>query len=141
MVAFTALMTGTQDDWRVFVIRADGTGLRPLSDHRDGLSEANPAWSPDGLQIALQRWVNDSAGNVDVRPVTVVRVADGHEVEVGSVHNNGYDSFGWSPDGLSILELPGDDVKQVEVVPVTAGTPTKPAWPVFSALSWQRTAD
>jgi dipeptidyl aminopeptidase/acylaminoacyl peptidase len=140
MIAFNALMAGTGNDWRVFIMQADGTGLRQLSRHTPGLSEGNPAWSPDGKRIALQRWIDDSAGNTDVRPVTVVGVEDGREVEVGSVHLNGFVSFAWSPDGSSILELPGDDTKQTEVVPVAAGSPSRPAWPVFSALSWQRVA-
>jgi Tol biopolymer transport system component len=143
-IAFAALMAGTQDDWRVFVMQADGTGLRQLSRQAIGQSDQNPAWSPDGTRIAFQRWTTDGAGNGDVRPVTVVDVDDGREVEVGSVHVYGYVSFGWSPDGLSILELPGGDgeaAQGVEVVPVTPGTPATPAWPAVSALSWQRTAD
>ena len=140
-IAFAALMAGTQTDWRVFVMQADGTGLRQLSRQGIGQSDQNPAWSPDGTRIALQRWIDDDVGNVDVRPITVVGVDDGREVEVGSVHVYGYVSFAWSPDGSSILELPGDEPKRVEIVPVTPGAQTMPAWPASSALSWQRTAD
>ena len=140
-IAFAAQMAGAPTDWRVFVMQADGTGLRQLSRQAIGQSDQNPAWSPDGTRIALQRWMYDDADNIDVRPVTVVGVDDGSETEVGSVHVNGYVSFGWSPDGSSILELPGGDGQQVEVVPVTPGTPATPGWSASSALSWQRTGD
>jgi hypothetical protein len=53
---------------------------------------------------------------------------------------NGYISFGWAPDGSSVLELAAEDTKRLEVVPLGAGSSNSPDWPVFSALSWQRLA-
>jgi hypothetical protein len=89
----------------------------------------------------LQRWYNDgpSNGNVDPRPLTVVDVATGKSHEVGEQNVNGYTSYDWSPDGTSILQIPGDRQILIFVDPVT-GKATATGWYSLSGASWQRQA-
>jgi TolB protein len=42
-------------DWCIWVMNADGTGQRKLTDHPG----SQPVWSPDGLQIAYERVKKD----------------------------------------------------------------------------------
>jgi hypothetical protein len=75
----------------IFVIGADGTGLRKLTRH--GYSDTEPAWSPDG------RWIAFSA------------VEQGSNKEIHLVHTDGTGRKkladgsrpAWSPDGRTVL--------------------------------------
>jgi WD40-like Beta Propeller Repeat len=145
-IAFTARAVGPVDDYKVYVMDADGTDIQRLTRREDEpdnlISEGWPQWSPDGSEIAIMRWFNPPAG-VDPRPITVVDVASGAEREVGSVNVNGYDMWGWSPDGSSILEVasaPSDDADHLVIVDATTGEVTRTGIAIEGAPSWQRTA-
>ncbi len=71
-----------------YLIKADGTDLRRLTDGVD------PAWSPDGGQIAFTRWR-------EPRGVWVVDVTTGREWRVFDWSQARWPS--WSPDGREIL--------------------------------------
>jgi TolB protein len=81
----------------IYVINADGTGLRQLTDGMD------PAWSPDGKRVAFARWRKPSPG------IYVIDEDGKNETQV----------FGWpmakapvwSPDGtrLAITHQRGED--------------------------------
>ena len=145
-IALQVLAPGTDGDWRVYVMDADGSNMRRLT-HLEIpgtlVSEGNPAWSPDGKQIAVQQWFDDQAEGVDSRPITVVDVATGDEHEVGPANVNGYASWAWSPDGKSILEVPNEPspyAGRVLVVDAVTGEVTETDLTAASAASWQRQA-
>ena len=71
-----------------YVVSADGTGLRRITDGMD------PAWSPDGSQIAFVRWR-------EPRGVWVVDVATGDEWRAFDWSETRWPS--WSPDSSQIL--------------------------------------
>ena len=105
-----ALALATPDDpnlWHIYVADADGTNLRILSRETRPRSESHPSWSPDGAHVAFQRWFsNDSCGPCETRPITVVGVDDGVEIEVGIVNVDGYRGWSWSPDGRRSCKWP-----------------------------------
>lgn len=130
--------TAGEADYRAYVVNADGTDLHLLTrDTRAVDEEVVGVWSPDGSSVVLQRWYMDGLGS-DPRPLTVVDVASGSFREVGPRNVNGYTSYGWSPDGSRIIEVPGGDSRVVILVDPITGTSTQMDWYVASSASWQR---
>ena len=138
-----ALALATPDDpnlWHIYVADADGTNLRILSRETRPRSESHPSWSPDGAHVALQRWFsNDSCGPCETRPITVVGVDDGVEIEVGIVNVDGYRGWSWSPDGTAIMQVAQNtDEKRLQIVPLDGGPPRFVDVIPESAPNWQR---
>lgn len=141
-----ALGLASQDDpneWHIYVMEADGTNLRLLSRQPRAHSENNLQWSPDGTRIAFQRWFfNESCGPCETRPITVVGVDDGVEVEVGIVNVDGYRGWSWSPDGTAILAVAQNtDEKRLQIVPIDGSAPRFVDVTPAEAPTWQRRSD
>ncbi|KNB52342.1 PD40 domain-containing protein [Streptomyces caatingaensis] len=92
-------------DWGLFVMDADGGGLRRLTtaagEHTD------PSWSPDGTSVVF----SSTAGGLDLPQIFVIPAAGGRPVRV--THDaTSYDGApSWSPDGqwIAFESHPGDD--------------------------------
>jgi Tol biopolymer transport system component len=105
-LAFTAVQG--EGDLDVFVVNAEGTGLRPVVE--SPLTEHRPEWSPDGTQIAFERWpVYDR--DPGTPGIYTVGLHGGEPVPV--VTSSGWDTgAAWSPDGTRIAfssERDGDE--------------------------------
>jgi Tol biopolymer transport system component len=78
----------------IFVIGADGTGERRITEHP--LNDYSPAWSPDGSRLVFERYAPD--GEVDIYTIA----SDGTELRQ-LTQTSGYDGeAAWSPDGSKI---------------------------------------
>lgn len=126
----------TVDGWRtIWVMQADGQGLRRLTDLAGVASETAPAWSPRGDRIA---YASDRDGNDEIYVVG----ADGAGAGVRRLTDNpAADAVpSWSPDGARIAFVsdrdgqPGiwamasDGSNAARLVPGPADPGSKPAW-------------
>jgi TolB protein len=87
----------------VIIVKADGSGQRALAAGPTG--EYDPAWSPDGKQIALHRTVEPSEYWND-RPCTVrtwIVAADGTNERRLDALENDWPPPLWSPDGTRLV--------------------------------------
>ena len=133
---------------RVFIMNADGSGVRRLENEPGNWNTADFAWSPDSTRIAFNRWHQKADDTWETLPIGVASVSGGPVVGVGPTPVSEGAVFDWSPDGSTIISLPG---------PVYDGTPNgttaKPiainastgeshelAVDMQSATSWQRLA-
>jgi Tol biopolymer transport system component len=142
-------------DWRVFVMNADGSEIRRLTREPDevyaGLqvSEGLDArWSPDGTRIAFYRVSHDPGAGDWLLPqtaeITVVDVATGAERAIGRPdvvvgRDDPRPSWSWSPDGRSLLVLPRPGSRPL-TIDVETGEATELPWEADSGPSWQRIA-
>ena len=86
-----ALRARHNENWDVYTVNADGTGLTNISNHPD--PDMNPAWSPDGSRIAF---VSKRSGNWDIYVVN----ADGSGLINVSNHPAADMGFpAWAPAG------------------------------------------
>jgi Tol biopolymer transport system component len=133
------IATRTADpDSRVFVLDADGGGARQVTDLEIPgviVSESNAQWSPDGMSLLMQLWLNEP-DNAGVQPLIVVDVTDGTMREVGNQSNDGFTSFAWSPDGESNYSV--DDAGLLEVIDAETGAVRSEIASTDSAAAWQR---
>ena len=95
-VAFSVADPSNGDNWDIYVINVDGTGLTNLTNHPE-FDGWRPAWSPDGSQIAFFS-TRDDPDNDEV----YVMNADGSNVR-RLTDNPADDAIAtWSPDGTRI---------------------------------------
>ena len=95
-IVFSSYGADSTNFTHLFIINADGTGLRQLT--ADSLNDRFPRWSPDGTKIAFTRSYGPNRDSVDVS----VMGADGKNI-VRLTVDAYLDEFpSWSPDGTQI---------------------------------------
>ena len=148
-VAFTLRLDANEA--RLFVMTADGTGLRRVTNEAGPGIEADPSWSPVGDRIAFNRWQRDDAGDQQVQAIGVVTAAGDRVQPVGVAPAAEGALIEWSPDGRMILSLPKTlidafvsypngtgSVARPTLIDVATGAARQLPWSVGSVASWQR---
>ncbi len=123
-IAFTRRVQGVKD---IFSIRPDGSGLIQLT--HTSYHESNPAWSPDGTQIA---YGCEPEGNVDIclvnhdgsgAPINLTPGTPSHEEHVA-----------WSPDGTQISFTANRDGRaDIYILDVATGEVNGPLHDTYAA--------
>ena len=104
LIAFVGESDGSGHGSEIYVVAADGTGLRALTSTPDDpfVGELAPTWSPDRRRLAFLRVLPGGAGT----QLVVLDPATGEEqfedrIPLGTVA--GAISVAWSPDGRFII--------------------------------------
>jgi dipeptidyl aminopeptidase/acylaminoacyl peptidase len=158
-VVYSATPADDPDSQRLFIVNADGSGARQITDAPGVWFDIDASWSPDGGRIAFVRYERVGSDVWQVRPIGIYSVADGSVTEVGPLprETRAQDpgpedtaaSFGegfhfeWSPDGGSLLALPSEASAHPVIIDADDGTwrnlgPL--AQPVVQTQTWQRIA-
>ena len=113
-MAQEANASGTNPDYNVFVMNADGTDIERLTDApgEDGW----PAWSPDGSQIVFSSARDDCSisdapdcgSTGDIGPWADVWIMDADGSNQRRLTSEFGQFFAWSPDGSAILVAGAD---------------------------------
>ena len=101
-IAFISLGTGDEDTSSIYVMNADGSNMKQLTDHPPG--GWGPSWSPDGRRIAF---IGSLGTGDEDTPAIYVMNADGSGVtrlvdyddEALAISGTSNLSLSWSPDG------------------------------------------
>ena len=136
------------DDFRIYIVDADGSGLRRLTKETGTECECDFFWSPDGAQVAFNRWrLDPSTGEWHARPVGIVSVDDGVVRDIGPQPTDEGAEFAFSPDGETITWFPrrspdsiGTAKDEPLLLDVGDGTGRRINVPVDSPPDWQRLA-
>jgi Tol biopolymer transport system component len=147
-IAFTMRPEIGSEELRIYVMNADGTNVRRLEHEPGPLVTVDFAWSPDGTKIAYNRWHQGELDLWEVMPIGVAKVADGTVVDAGPAPVSEGAVFGWSPDGSTIVSLPGpvyDGIPNAltaapTAIDIATGESRELDVDVQSATSWQRVA-
>jgi len=68
-LAVSQPLEGNGPAGRIRLVSPDGTAVRDLTHDRSDFTDASPAFSPDGRQVAFVRWLTDNVGDLHVVPV------------------------------------------------------------------------
>jgi Tol biopolymer transport system component len=132
---------------RAYVMNVDGSGARRLTTDTHSVFEGNLALSPDGSQVAFNRWDN-SVGAWAIQPIGVVSLAGGAARSVGPKPVGDGAAFEWSPDGKTIVSAPATVVQwppstslpdaHPKIIDVATGASHDAPWTMSSWPTWQR---
>src|SRR5207247_597212 len=117
-IAFHSNRTG---QYQIWVMNADGSDQHQITS--DAEASTDPAWSPDGAQIAFVRIapVSTTAFNVPKSP-EIFRIGAGGGAETQLTHDPSNDiDPAWSPDG-SLIAFTSDRQGDPQIFTMDAGS-------------------
>jgi TolB protein len=98
---------------RVFVVSADGSGLRALTEPPAGAQDLDPSWSPDGKRIVFDRRFTSPivrAAGAPPRPLVPALYVIGADGNGQKLLTRGGRTPAWAPDGKTIAFVVDRDV-------------------------------
>ena len=125
-IAFVSRRDGRS---HVYVMRADGTGSRRVTDARP--DDESPTWSPDGRRIAFSRVGDLFAVPSRGGPVRRIgRALEGEALDPAWSPNGALIAYDYRPPGYSIREIwvVGVDGTRARKVTRLRAESTRPAW-------------
>jgi dipeptidyl aminopeptidase/acylaminoacyl peptidase len=133
---------------RIFVMSADGSDVRQLTDAPGLWHENDFRWSPDGTHLAFNRWQYDAATDQWlIRPIGIVSIEGGPVLDAGPVPGSDGAIFDYSPDGSTIMSVAATvyqentaNTSEPIAIDAATGEYRTLTWPAGSMPSWQRTA-
>jgi Tol biopolymer transport system component len=122
----------------VYVIGADGTGMRHLEHPAEVDRQGHPKWSPDGtLLLVWRNYRPGFYGGGDLTHAVIPADGSGPGRDVGPPADSGFGAWTWSPDGRVVLS-PAAETGSSWLVDVDDGAQIEvPSW---ATASWQRLA-
>ncbi|WP_406340970.1 hypothetical protein [Streptomyces sp. NBC_00648] len=81
------------DSWALYVMNADGTGVRRLT--KGAGEHTDASWSPDGAHVVF----SSTAGGLDLPKIFVIPAGGGRPLRVTSERDTYDGAPSWSPDG------------------------------------------
>ncbi|HEY8167860.1 MAG TPA: hypothetical protein VIF84_04030 [Candidatus Limnocylindrales bacterium] len=128
-IVFTRTPPGLADQQHIYVMDADGSDIQPLPIGAGTDYASRMTWSPDGTRIAFERWDGDE----ERLTIGVLTLATGIVIDVGPQLGAEGVVFDWSPDGTTIIAVPGDDPQLIAI------DPSEGSWePMGSDLSFEQ---
>jgi hypothetical protein len=157
-VVYSGVPTDDTRSVRLFTAKADGTGSRQITDAPGVWWDIDATWAPSGDRIAFDRY-ESVGGEWLVRQLAIYDVATGAVRDVGPLPRETREQrpsdgdagasygegfwFEWSPDGTSLLAIPGEGPAHPVLIDPATGD-----WrildpivaPDFVTEAWQRVA-
>jgi TolB protein len=128
LIAYNHIVDGDKGLSELWVMRADGTQPRRLTDSSTGAS--HPHWSPDGTRILFTQH-DDGPGQSLREPLWIIDLAGGSPRPLTDPKDPGESWEGkWSPDGTQIVfkyHVSGWDHNELRLVNAD-GTDTRTLW-------------
>lgn len=112
-------------DFEIYIMNADGTGLKRLTYGGVGLSGNRPTWSPDGTKIAFTLQRSNSSGQISSE-INVMNL-DGTALTNLTQGQAADSQPNWSPDGTRIVfsSDPGNEDHGIYVMNVDGSNRTR----------------
>jgi Tol biopolymer transport system component len=109
----TRLVVSADRGANLYVVGADGSDLRALTQNAGFAITQTPTWSPDGTQIAF---IGDASPNYDVFLIN----PDGTNRRRLTNTNSIYRDLAWSPDGKALAYASGPDFFNTKIFVMNA---------------------
>jgi Tol biopolymer transport system component len=145
----------TTTDLEIWVMNADGSGLTQLTNTASGVRDTQPAWSPDGTQIAFLSEgrtgdINSNIYVMDTNPATDDAInLTPNDTTTNPVYQWNDVDPSWSPDGTQITYSTIQDVWKMNAngtgktnLTINSGGGQNPAWsPDGNSITYVRSGD